>query len=62
MGRSAISALIIDFYGVLKDGGKEKLLMIGTTPVVSKSYDSTCMVSFVAGVVCYAKTEGWNED
>ena len=66
LGRSTASSLIlqIDTYlrddnGDLTESGKERLLMIGTTPVVSKDYDSTCMISYVAGLVRYTKTYDW---
>ena len=68
MGRSTASTLILlidnylrDVNGDLTENGKERLLTIGTTPIVSRNYDSTCMVSFVAGVIRYAKTYDWGE-
>ena len=33
--------------------------MTATTPIVSKDYDLTCMVSYVAGLICKLKTN-WN--
>ena len=33
--------------------------MTATTPIVSKDYDPTCMVSYVAGLICKLKTN-WN--
>lgn len=37
------------------------LKLVGTTPIVSKDYDSTCMVSFVAGLIKHMKTNEWED-
>jgi len=42
---------------------KDKPLLeaIGATPIVSKAYDPTCMVSFLEGLIHQIKTDGWNQ-
>ena len=71
MARDAITTLITDPGNFLRDDdndtewteiGKEWLLMCGTTPIVSKDYDPSCMVSYAAELIRQIKTEGWNED
>ena len=68
MGRSVIIALITDSDNFLRDDdtgwtetGKELLLMAGTTPIVSKECDPSCMVSYAADLIRRIKIEGWNE-
>jgi len=68
LGRSTTTSLITDIDEYLRDDsedltedGKEGLLAFGTTPIVSRGYDSTCMVSFVAGLIRYTKTHDWGE-
>ena len=67
MARGAITTLITDPDNFLRDDdtewteiGKEWLLMCGTTPIVSKDYDPSCMVSYAAELIRQIKTVGWN--
>jgi len=47
-----------DEMGILTEKGRSVLDIVATTPIVSKEFDPTCMVSFVAGYVGLLKTEG----
>ena len=69
MGRDAIATLITDTDNFLRDEDGEWtedsesfLLMCGTTPIVNKDYDPSCMVSYAVQLIRHIKTEGWNED
>jgi len=42
--------------------GRERLETIGTTPIISKEYDSECKISFVVGLIRRTKIEGWTMD
>jgi len=37
--------------------GKDRLLMLGTTPIINKEYDPNCMVSYTEGLIHLAKRE-----
>ena len=43
------------------DVGKKLLQIIATTPIVSRNYDPTCMVSWVEGMIRRMKTVGFRE-
>jgi len=60
MARGITTNLIYHFHH--RGHSKEKIQMIGSTPLVSKDYDSTCIVSSVAGFIRRIKTEYWGEE
>jgi len=70
MARGAITTLITDPGNLLlrdddndtewTEIGKEWLLMAGTTSIVNRDYDPSCMVSYAAELIRQIKTEGWN--
>jgi len=69
MGRDAIATLIIDTDNFLRgeDGewtedSEAFLLMCGTTPIVSKDYDPSCMVSYAVQLIRHIKAEGWSQE
>jgi len=39
---------------------RERLETIGTTPIISKEYDSECTISFVVGLIRQTKIVGWS--
>ena len=45
---------------VLTEHGKDLLKTIGTTPIINESYDSTCMVSYVEGLIHQMNHVGWD--
>ena len=47
---------------VLTDKAKKRLDTIGTTPIVSKEYDPSCMISYTAGMIRILKTGGTIND
>ena len=44
------------------EDGKNLLETIGTTPVISKQYDSSCMVSYVTGLMRHIKVGGLKKE
>ena len=69
MGRSAITTLVTDPDNFLRDDdsewtedGKAWLLLAGTTPIVSKDYDPSCKVPYVAELIRNMRIEGSQED
>ena len=44
------------------EAGRERLEIIGTTPMISKEYDPECTISFVVGLIRQLKIEGWTMD
>ena len=66
MGNAIIQKLITytstlkDDNGGLTNEAKDRLQTIGSTPIVSKAYDPTCMVSYMAGLIRHIKTDGWD--
>ena len=47
---------------LLTDEAKKRLDAIGTTPIVSKEYIPSCMVSYTAGLIRIMKTARWTND
>ena len=60
LGRSITTELIFHFHH--RGHSKEQIQMIGSIPLVSKEYDSTCIVSSVAGFIRRIKTDRWDEE
>ena len=68
LGRSLIR-LLLAHAGTLKDEKgnltglvKERLQTIGSAPIISKTYDANCMVSYVLSFIRRIKTDGWRDD
>ena len=71
-GRSSITQLVTLVFGevhedgegtlVLTDEAKLRMYIIGATPIVSKEYDPSCMVSYTAGLIRIMKTARWTID
>ena len=60
LARGITTNLIYHFHH--RGHSKEQIQMIGSTPLVSKDYDSTCIVSSVAGFIRRIKTDSWSEE
>ena len=69
-GRNAITQLmaLVEVYkdgertAVLTDDAKKRIDTIGTTPIVSKEYDPSCMISYTSGLIRIMKTVQWTND
>jgi len=57
LGMSILISLITADTNV--EESRERLKTIGTTPIISKEYDSECKISFVVGLIRQTKIEGW---
>ena len=44
------------------EDGKNLLETIGTTPIISKHYDSSCMVSYVTGLMRHIRVDGFKKE
>ena len=55
-GENTIRMLISIIY----QRNKNWLEKVGTTPIVSKAYDSTCMISYAEGLIQQMKTNGFD--
>ena len=66
MGKAVTKQLITytknlkDDNGSLTNEGKNRLQAIGSTPIINKAYDPTCMVSYVVGSIRHIKTSDWD--
>jgi len=60
-GRVTVSRLI-RAPDLNSEEGKERLEMIGTTPIISKEYDPERTISLVVGLIRQVKIEGWTID
>ena len=65
-GKGNIDNLLRDAYHrdgsvVSSEDAKKRMESIATTPIISKSYDSTCLVSYVSGLIRLTKVSGDTE-
>ena len=58
---SGPSAGDFDYANRFPEDGKIIFETIATTPIVSKTYDPSCMVSYVVGWIRRMKAEGWDQ-
>ena len=69
IGLNAVKKLVESAAYQMKDGnriltkeGRSWLKTIGSTPIVDRDYDPTCMVSYVEGLIRAVKKEGWERN
>ena len=63
MGREITEKLVIlAADNKQTEDGKNLLETIGTTPIISKQYDSSCMVSYVTGLMRHIKVNRFKKE